>query len=370
MNKQITMLLTNSFFPDPRVYKEARYLISRGFKVTILCWYREDDVVLQEKEFVDGIEIIRFHIVSKIGSGLKQIPAFFKYIMACRNYLRKYPCNYLHGNDLDGAITALVARNHKVPIIFDMHEFYEDVGIGHDFKRKILRTATIFMIKKSKAAIRTNDLYLRYPYKVVQQKLFLLKNLPDSNLIKRIPKSESNKFRIGYHGAVRSQIIEFTTLFEAVKDMDDVVVDVFGTGPDLPRLKEIVRNYSNVTLHGRFDGARELSELYANTDVEFAGYRPNSDTREEQEVVKFFECILTGTPIILTSAYTKMKKEIDTYGFGLTCDTRNADDVRNCIVKMKDDVEFRHNCANAEVEQAYKYDWNEAVKVLDDIYKD
>ena len=369
MANQITMLLTNSFFPDPRVYKEARYLISRGFKVTILCWCREDDVVFHESEIVDGIEIIRFHIVSKIGSGLKQIPAFLKYIKACRSYLRRHPCDYLHGHDLDGAITALIARNQKVPIIFDMHEFYEDVGIGHELKRKILRTATIFMIKKSIAAIRTNDLYLRPPYKSIQQKLFLLKNLPDGNLIKRMPKTESSKFRVGYHGALRSQIIEFVTLFDAVKDENDVVVDVYGTGPDFPKLREIARNYSNVTLHGRFDGARELSELYANTDVEFAGYRPNSDTREEQEVVKFFECIVTGTPLILTEVYTKMKREIEEKGFGLTCDTRNVEEVRNCILKLKNDFEFRKQCSENEIRESFRYDWQEAVKVLSKIYK-
>lgn len=362
------MLLTNSFFPDPRVYKEARYLISRGFEVTILCWYREDDVTLPTVENVDGINIVRFHIVSKIGSGLKQIPAFFQYIKECRKYLHKHPCDYLHGNDLDGAITALIARNKKTPIVFDMHEFYEDVGSGHEIKRRLLRYATIFLIKKSNVAIRTNDLYLRKPYKSIQKKLVLLKNLPDRNLIKCLPKTESDVFRVGYHGAVRSQIPEFTTLFEAVKNINDVRVDIYGTGPDLLQLRDIATKYSNVFLHGRFDGARQLSELYANTDVEFAGYRPNSDTREEQEVVKFFECILTGTPIILTNAYTKMRNEINKYGFGLTCDTRNIDVVRNCILKIKNDLDFRKKCSDAEIEQSYKYDWNVAVKVLDKVY--
>ena len=36
----ITMLLTNAFEMDVRVYKEARYLIEKGNNVTILCWDR------------------------------------------------------------------------------------------------------------------------------------------------------------------------------------------------------------------------------------------------------------------------------------------------------------------------------------------
>lgn len=368
IQKHIVMILTNSFFPDPRVYKESRYLIRRGFKVTILCWYREDDVILPLCEYVDGIEIIRFHHISKLGSGFKQFPAFLKFIYSCRKYFVLNRCDYIHGNDLDGVIVGYVARRKKTPIVFDMHEFYEDVGVKHEVKRRILRFATLFMIKRSVAAIRTNDLYLRKEYKSIASKLYLLKNLPDRTLLKTLPKNKSKVFRIGYHGALRSQIQEFTTLFEAVKEMDDVHVDVYGTGPDLPKLTEIVKKYDNVTLHGRFDGARQLSELYANTDVEYAGYRPYSDTREEQEVVKFFECIVTGTPLIMTAAYAKMKKEIETFGLGLVCDTRSIDDVKKSILRLKNDPIFLQQCSKNEIEQSCKYDWNIAVKVLDDIY--
>jgi len=369
MQKHIVMLLTNSFFPDPRVYKEALYLIKKNFKVTILCWYREDDVSLPLNEFVDGINVVRFHLISKLGSGYKQVPAFLKFIKKCHNFLRNNPCDYLHCNDLDGAVVGLLARVHKTPMVFDMHEFYEDVGLGHNFKRLMLRYATIFMIKKSVAAIRTNDLYLTPPYEGVVSKLFLLKNHPDRNLLKSLPKTNSHFFRIGYHGALRSQIPEFTTLFEAVKDMADVRVDVHGTGPDINELKRIAQNYSNVFLHGRFDGARQLSSMYADTDVEFAGYRPYSDTREEQEVVKFFECVVTGTPIILTSAYTKMKTEIENKGYGLTCDTRNVNSVRNAINQMKNNRVFLRECSCNELRYASMYDWNESVKILDRVYQ-
>ena len=291
-----------------------------------------------------------------------------KYIKVCRNYLSTHPCDYLHGNDLDGAITAFIARKKKTPIVFDMHEFYEDVGSGHEAKRRMLRYATIFMIKRSIAAIRTNDLYFRPAYKSIQDKLFLLKNFPDRTLIKRLPKTSSEKFRIGYHGALRNQITEFSTLFDAVKNMDDVCVDIYGNGPDLEKLKQISRKYSNVTMHGRFDGARQLSQLYAQSDIVYAGYRPDLDIRDEQEMVKFFECILTGTPMILTKNYKKMAGEIEKQGFGLVCDTRNVSEVRECILKLKNDAEFRKQCSDNEIRESSKYDWGKAVKILDEIY--
>ena len=370
MNKQITMLLTNAFDPDVRVYKEAIYLVQKGFSVTILCWDRAPERGYPETEMMDGIEVVRFRIPSVAGSGKKQLPAFFAYIRACRDYLKNHPCDYFHCNDIDGAIVWYLARNsRKTPMVFDMHELYEDVGEGHPVKQHIWRWLTIFMIRRSRYALYENDLYLRQPYHAVKDKLLPLKNYPDSDLLQPLPKTESNVFRIGYHGGVRTQIPEFTTLFDAVRGMENVRVDIHGGGPDLSKLQELAKQYENVHVHGPFNGTTELTGLYANTDIVYAGYRPDSETRECAEVVKFFECILTGTPLILTEAYTGMAGRIREYGFGLTCDTLDVEQVRAAVLKLKDDHAFRKQCAENERAQASQYDWKQAVKILDQVYQ-
>ena len=364
------MLLTNGFDPDIRVYKEALYLVGQGFSVTILCWDRESCFDYPSYEVTDGIEIVRFRHIAEVGTGQKQLPAFAAYIRDCRGYLRAHPCDYYHCNDIDGAITWYLARHdRKTPMVFDMHELYEDVGEGHPVKQRIWRWLSIFMIRRSVAALYENDFYLSRPYRSVRNKLLPLKNYPDSSLLRPLPKTESPVFRIGYHGGVREQIPEFTTLFEAVRDMEDVRVDIHGGGPDLPELLELEKRYRNVHVHGPFNGATELTGLYAEADIVYAGYRPYSATREYAEVVKFFECILTGTPIILTEAYTGMADRIRRYGFGLVCDTMEVEAVRAAVLKLKDDLAFRRQCAENERAQAWRYDWKEAVKILDQVYK-
>ena len=67
MSKQIIMLLANGFNPDPRVYKEARYLLKIGFHLTILCWDREKGYEYPEYQIIDGMEIVRFKHFSKTG---------------------------------------------------------------------------------------------------------------------------------------------------------------------------------------------------------------------------------------------------------------------------------------------------------------
>ena len=225
------------------------------------------------------------------------------------------------------------------------------------------------MIKRSVFALYENDLYLQKPYNQVRKKLVPLKNYPNRRMVKAVGKTQSDVFRIGYHGAVRSQIAEFTTLFEVVKDMQDVRVDIHGGGPDLKKLQEIALNYDNVTVHGPFNGTKELTALYADSDIIFAGYSTNVPGKEMEEVVKFYECIVTGTPIILTSGYIGMGRQIKEKGFGLTCDTRSVEKVRKAVMKLKDDKGFWKKCSENELEHAGEYDWANAVKILDKVYQ-
>ena len=59
---QILMLLTNAFDPDPRVYQEAKALIEKGYKVSILCWDR--DLKSPPLENIDGIHIEQIYVKS------------------------------------------------------------------------------------------------------------------------------------------------------------------------------------------------------------------------------------------------------------------------------------------------------------------
>ena len=369
MKKHVIMLLTNSFDPDVRVYKEAKYLISKGFLVSILCWDKDLLKNYPETEDIDEINIIRFKIPSAAGSGKKQIPAFLKYIRTCSEYLKNNDYDYLHCNDLDGAIAGYLSNKKKKPSVFDMHEYYEN---GTKSKRFVIRKAVTFLLKRSIAGLYENAAYLGDNYSTIHDRLYPLRNYPDSNLIECLPKSKSDKFRVAYHGVVRSQIPEFTALFEAASRMKDVRVDINGGGIDLQKLKELEQQYqdkADVHVNGPYNGTKESSILYGDTDVLFCGYSPNNPNYQgDAEVIKFYEAICTGTPMIMTEA-TGMAAKIKQYGYGLVCDTRNPDEIEKAIRIFMNNPEFLKECSSNELNNSYKYDWNNAVKVLDEIYR-
>lgn len=367
--KTIVMLLTNAFDPDVRVYKEAKYLIQRGHEVIILCWDKDLSKKLPDKQIIDGIQIVRFKIPSVAGSGKKQIPAYIKYINACRTYLKRQRCDYIHCNDLDGICAGLFARNKKTPLVFDMHEYYSS---SNYWRNLILRWATVFFLKKSIAGIYENAAYLEKAYRSVHYKLYPLRNYPDKNMVELRPKTKSDKFRVAYNGVVRTQMPEFTALFEAAKELPEVRVDINGGGIALTSLKELELKYKDIAdvhVNGPYDGTTQSSDLYEKTDALFCGYSPNDPNYQgDAEVVKFYEAIFTGTPMIMTKS-TGMAKKIVDYGYGVVCDTRNAKEIKMAIQELMDNHDFWEKCSNNEIANSHNYNWEEAVKVLDKIYK-
>lgn len=361
----IVMLLTNGFRPDVRVYKEAVYLVGLGHQVTILCWDKDAQSALPLKEMTDGIRVIRFRIPAVAGTGYRQIGAYLKYVRECRKYLVKYAADYVHCHDLDGMMAYKLSGIRKMPYVFDMHEFYIQ---GNSIKKKLMHYLVGRMIRKSYYSLYENDGYLKiYPQKIIER-LLPLKNYP-GDYLKRLEKTPSEKLRIAYLGCVRSQIPEFTALFEACKNMEDVRVDIYGGGIDLPALKELEKKYNNVSVHGAYDGIKESSVLYQNTDVLFCGYNPNnSNYQGDAEVVKFYEAIITGTPMIMTDGIG-MAEKVNANGFGVTADTRSVSSIRETVQELLSNRGILDMYSRKMLAAAPRYQWGEAVKVLETIYR-
>ena len=365
--KRIVEILTNAFKPDIRVYKEAIYMQKLGYEVTILGWDREPEDDLPSEEDMNGIHVVRFRIVSAAGreKTTQKVISYLSYIKECKKYLKENDCMFLHCNDISGAVAGYLARNRKTPMVVDMHEFFES---GSYLKRRLMHTLIVFIFKHSKAGLYENAAYIGDSYKSVRHKLYPLRNYPDSNMVKCVPKTQSNQFRIGFHGWIRPRMVEFKALFEAVKGMEDVRVDINGGGPGLPKISEIAKNYSNVYIHGPFDGTKALTGLYSETDLLFCGYDPNDPNYQgDAEIVKYYEAIRTGTPMIMVDG-VGMSEKVRRFGFGVTCDTTKSDEIIIAIRKLKDDRDFWEECHNNELKESPKYCWEEAVKILEKVY--
>lgn len=358
------MIVTNRFDPDVRVYKEAKYLVSKGFDVEILCWDRESEYRDKEIEIIDGIYIKRFFPYAKYGSGYKQIISYIRFIKECRSYLKDKEYSYLHCHDLDGAIAGYFSKNRDSKLIFDMHEFYEGQGSKQRI-RYIVRRIVNYMQIKSDFIIYVNEQQKTGMKQININKLVYIPNYPDFDNYQECEKTISEKLRISYIGAVR-QYSELKNLMDACKEIEDVHLSIHGAGTAYSELKKIEGNYDNVEITGAYHFS-ESAKLYSQADILYVVYDMKIENWRKSFPVKFFEAIITNTPVIVSegSDLERFLKEKD---IGFVVDGSNVEKIRELIIYI---IRNRH-LLNKKMEELKKiqfdYTWENVVKNLDTVY--
>lgn len=78
---------------------------------------------------------------------------------------------------------------------------------------------------------------------------------------------------------------------------------------------------------------------------------------------KFFESIQALTPII-ASDFPEMKRLIDQYEIGLTCDPSDMKAINRCVEKMRTDSEFYNKCKQNLVKAKEALCWNKERQLL------
>lgn len=362
--KKVKMILTNRYDPDVRVYKEAKYLVSKGFDVEILCWDREREYLSREVEVNENIKIKRFFPYAKYGSGLKQLRSYIRYIFQIKKYLAKQDYDLIHCHDLDGVIAGYIIKKKKVDIIFDMHEFYEVQGKKQRI-RYIVRLIVKLFQNKSKYIIYVNDSQTTVVDNLNKKKLIFLPNYPDTSNFENSEKKYSEKLRISYIGVVR-QFNELKNLLEACKDNDNVRVSIHGDGVAYRELNNIKGNYRNAEITGYYDFS-ESNKLYNEADVLYAIYPTTSLQNRIGYPVKLFEAIITKTPIIVSKG-TVLEDFIQRHDIGFVVNGNNVKEIRSLIEYIYNNK----NLLNKKIKNLKNiqndYTWEEVVKNLDNIY--
>lgn len=364
MREKVKMILTNRSDPDVRVYKEAKYLVEKGFDVEILCWDRENEYKDKEVELLDGIKIKRFFPFAQYGTGLKQLKAFLKFSLECKEYLKNEEYEYLHCHDLDGIIVGYFARKNNVKLIFDMHEFYEVNGKKQKI-RYLVRLIVNFLQTKSSFIVYVNDLQTKVMLKKNKSKLIYLPNYPERNNYIGSEKTNSDKLRISYIGAVR-QYNELKNLMDACKEIEDVEIYIHGAGVAYKKLNDIKNNYKNVNVTGKYDFT-DSARLYSETDILYALYPTTSIQYLTSYPVKLFEAIITKTPIIVSKG-TVLETFINNHGIGFVVDGSKIEEIKELIEFINNNRDLLEEKEKNLEKIQYDYSWDEVVRNLDKVY--
>ncbi|MBM7560890.1 glycosyltransferase [Fusibacter tunisiensis] len=364
--KKVIMIVTNRYDPDIRVHKEAKYLVDRGFDVEVLCWDRENDYINSPTDKIDGVKVRRFFPYAKCGTGIRQIRSYFKFILEIKKYLSKIEFNYLHCHDLDGAIAGYSVKSKKSRLIFDMHEFYEMQKEKLKYK-EIIRIIVNYLQNKSDAIIYVNEVQIRHLNDKLKSKSIYLPNYPNTTDYLGVKKSKNSTLNISYIGVVR-QFDELKNLMEACNSLENVFISIHGDGRAFNKLNSIKENYVNTKITGRYN-PKESSRLYSDTDISYIVYSKDNPQHMIGYPVKFFEAIITKTPVIVTKG-SVLEGFISEHDIGFAVDGESVEEIKDLVSYINANRQvLREKIKNIEKIQ-FSYSWEEVVKNLENIYND
>lgn len=157
-------------------------------------------------------------------------------------------------------------------------------------------------------------------------------------------------------------------VIDAIKDLEDVYYLIVGTGNQRENLKSKAENLGisdRVTFTGYVESS-ELPNYYTTGDI-FAMPSKHMEYEGGTEgfPLVFLEANAAGLPVIGSEAGGSLDaiKDGET---GFLADT-DPEDIRDKIVKLKEDDELRSEMEDNAVEWAREHDWPRVIKKIDDI---
>jgi glycosyltransferase involved in cell wall biosynthesis len=297
---RIAAIVSNGCNPDPRVLREARWLVDEGHEVTIHAFDRLQNLPLEET--VGGIQIQRSRIgKTPYGGTISTVIGLRKF----RNSVRKSlsGIDLLHCHDAD----TLALSNHvDVPVLFDMHDLHHTWALMPNPRSKIRQCVSKRMKRKMlKLAKRANAIITSSPGFVEWLDEHGLKATSIENRISKqgvLPLPDSPT--IGYFGRIR-ETSSFTLLRDALLHIenpeDRPSILIAGDGTHADAVVKIFAQASEIQseIRGPFTQS-DIHSMMSEIGLMFAMYSPERGNITEGALpAKMFEAAAFGRPSIV-----------------------------------------------------------------------
>ena len=369
---QILMFLTNAFDPDPRVYQEAKVLIEKGYKVSILCWDRDPKAPFQEN--IDGIYVERIYVKSTHGRGSTQIIFLLLFwIKALIKALsKKIDITYCH--DFDTLpLGYTISRLKKTKLVYDAHESYVDMLANNvsPLIKKIISVAENYLLKKVDLTITVGDILKESLIKKGAFQVMVVgnwKQLTDFQFSAKVLEEEKTKLGIPKDALVVSYIAHLNPerkiepLLRSIENEEDVFLVVGGRGP----IEKIVRNsaqkHKNIIFLG-FVHPLKVPFYVALSDVVYYGFDKNNPNAQYSAPNKLFEALAAGKAII-TGDFGEIGHIVKKYNCGLILKDYSIEEIKKAINILKNKnylIEIQNNSLKIAEK---KYNWQMAKENL------
>jgi glycosyltransferase involved in cell wall biosynthesis len=278
--------------------------------------------------------------------------------------MKAHPSEAVHAHDLDGMLVAVRYRQKRIPITFDMHEYYEYTRKTTALTRPIIRWLVNRVVKRAKAIVYVHPAQLEHLSAEAHAKAIHVPNYPEASDYVPLAKSPSSVLRIGYIGKVRQYEL-LMNLIEAAKGLP-VEIRIHGDGVHAEALRSSTQENPQVVLSGRYSH-EAVGALYRGCDVLYVAYDTTTYQYRIVEPVKFYEALLTQTPILVEETMD-IAAWVVKEGFGFAVNGKSVEALRTVLTDLVAHPEKVTLAKIALIPASTQYRWQDVVVRLDPIY--
>lgn len=370
MNKSIIHCTISPCDNERRIFNEAFTASRNGYQVAIVALKTPD---LPVYSTVNSIPLERIAIKNWQGGPLKfllfNLKLFFS--LMHKNF------QILHCHDLwvlPAAALAVCLKRGR--LVYDAHEYYRDLEIFQKKKMSgfLWAVAEWIFIRKAEAVIVINRHHLQFfrrSYPFLKQVVVLM-NYPF------LTDYPSEKSEIGFDGRENKIIFQgilkqgrgLPALIQSMEKVETGTLEIIGHGELESELRKLVaaKNLQNLIF---FKGKMEWDKLLRETGKCRAGlvlFQSHTRNYAHASPNKFFEYVMTGTPVIASDIVTFQEFNSE-FEVALLVPPDSIDEISSAIRTLLNDQftwkRLHENCIKARK----KWNWEAQEKVLLDVYQ-
>lgn len=322
--KQILFLLSHQ--PNPRFVKQIKYL-SHSNGVNVIYFYR-DYMKDLSCEYNSSCKLNKN--ISSISNGnyLQRIGKYLQSVHKLYKILKVNKYDTLILNNIDTLVlfkTCTFFQKTNTKIIVEISDLRSHT-YTNSLKSKTIRVLEKFIFSFVDRLIVTSPkFYDVYYNKIFSGKYFVLENKPLSNMIpKPLEKIKNDKIIIGIVGLLL-QGKPYKTLFETVKNHDEIEVHIYGKGIYQKLVENYVNKYNNIKYFGEYNFFQDSAKIYSSLDILYMPYDTTNGSLNNKIALpnKLYEAMYFHLPII-TSSNTYLSEIVELYNIGVSikcCDS-------------------------------------------------
>lgn len=394
------LFLTDNFPPEVnapanRTYEHCREWVIAGHEVTVVTCapnFPDGKVFagyqnrLWQVERMDGIRVIRVWTYVTANEGIaRRTLDYVSYMISATlaaPFVRNVDIVIGTSPQFFTACAAyVVSRIKRAPYVFELRDLWPEsiraVGAIRNARvLKFLEKVELFLYRKAELIVSVtasfkDDLESRG---IDRDKVKVVTNGIDLKRFECRPKDEdiltehglNGKFVVGYigtHGLAHAleTVLDAADLMQSRYGHEQLIFLLLGSGARKTSLVEeaISRGLDNVVFLDTVP-RDQVARFWSVLDASIIHLK-NSDVFLSVIPSKLFECMGMGIPV-LHGVKGESARIVREEGVGLCFEPENAEELCECILRMKRDAELRAKLQNASLKAAPKYDRSSLAK--------